>query len=120
MNTEKVSFPTSAVGSSENKGKPSFSDVLFELDAVARWLDNGSDSAQAAEQIRMARFRLRECLENSSAARAAGIEAAAQYIDSRAAELKTFGNTIASKIAGVFEDEANAIRGLSSTAASAQ
>jgi hypothetical protein len=62
MNTNEASLGQSTVQTYSTTEKSDFDRAVFALECTARWLDNGSDPAQAAEQIRLAIAQIKGCI----------------------------------------------------------
>jgi hypothetical protein len=62
MNTNEASLGQSTVQTYSTTEKSAFERAVFALECAARWLDNGSDPAQAAEQIRLAIAQIKGCI----------------------------------------------------------
>jgi hypothetical protein len=62
MNTNEASLGQSTVQTYSTTEKSGFERAVFALECTARWLDNGSDPAQAAEQIRLAAAQITGCI----------------------------------------------------------
>jgi hypothetical protein len=59
MNTNEASLGQSTVQTYSTTEKTDLERAVFALECTARWLDNGSDPAQAAEQIRLAAAQIK-------------------------------------------------------------
>jgi hypothetical protein len=62
MNTNEASLGQSTVQKYSTTEKTDLEHAVFALECTARWLDNGSDPAQAAEQIRLAIAQIKGCI----------------------------------------------------------
>jgi hypothetical protein len=62
MNTNQASLGQSTVQTYSTTEKSGFERAVFALECTARWLDNGSDPAQAAEQIRLSIAQIKGCI----------------------------------------------------------
>jgi hypothetical protein len=67
MNTNEASLGQSTVQTYSTTEKSDLERAVFALECTARWLDNGSDPEEAAEQIRLAVAQIKGCIANCEA-----------------------------------------------------